>query len=82
MREKSTHSIFVISSSKYNHTLRMRLFYKKKRICRIHLPNMKKGETCEFGVNIHDRFFHKDRRELVFKLKKGKRFRTYKLADC
>lgn len=37
---------------------------------------------CEFGVNIHDRFFHKDRRELVFKLKKGKRFRTYKLADC
>lgn len=32
------------------------LFYKKKRICRIHLPNMKKGETCEFGVNIHDRF--------------------------
>ena len=54
------------------------LFYKKKRICRIHLPNMKKGETCEFGVNIHDRFFHKDRRELVFKLKKGKRFRTYK----
>ena len=38
------------------------LFYKKKRICRIHLPNMKKGETCEFGVNIHDRFFHKDRR--------------------
>lgn len=58
------------------------LFYKKKRICRIHLPNMKKGETCEFGVNIHDCFFHKDRRELVFKLKKGKRFRTYKLADC
>lgn len=43
---------------------------------------MKKGETCEFGVNIRDRFFHKDRRELVFKLKKGKRFRTYKLADC
>ena len=26
------------------------LFYKKKRICRIHLPNMKKGEACEFGV--------------------------------
>lgn len=57
------------------------VFYKKKRICRIHLPNMKKGEKCEFGVNIHGRFFHKDRRELVFKLKKGKCFRTYKLAD-
>lgn len=47
------------------------LFYKKKRICRIHLPNMKKGETCEFGVNIHDRFFHKDRRNWCSNLRKG-----------
>lgn len=29
---ESTHSIFVISSSKYNHTLRMRLFYKRKEL--------------------------------------------------
>ena len=57
------------------------VYYKNKRVSKLLLPDLKKGETYEFCVNIHSKMTRKDRQELLFKIRRGKTYISYRIAQ-
>lgn len=55
------------------------IFYKNKKVCKLRLPDLKTTESYEFCTNIHEQITRRDRKDLLFKIKKRKAYRTYKL---